>query len=284
VTDEELWRELGCPQRPARIWQKAFDYEPLHCEQLCDLRESAATPPGRRGPLDFELYLDDLTYEETQMDLLLYLLPLCLRAWSMNLLGETGWFHAYGQRFWHPWGSSNQYRTQALFDQLSGPQRQAFQRYVTDGILEAIDRSPGLQAIDRNPVLPSLDSHVPQAYCYRWIRELGSFATICPGLSMLWSKWWNLETKGRAIAALQYISCLMYEEGANLIFSQGTSGGRPPRLWDDSMDVNNRAWHPANLGFSKRCTDSHRTGVGDRQVSFALSGSPGSCHCGPDEN
>jgi hypothetical protein len=251
VTQEELWRELGCPKRPARIWQKAFDFDPLHCEQLCDLCQSAATPPGRRGPADFELYIDDLTYEETQMDLLLYLLPLCLRAWSMNFLGETAWFHTYGEMFWRPWGSINEYRTEALFDRLSAPQQQAFQRYVIDCILEAIDRSPGLQAIDRSPRLPGLERSIPQAYCDRWIREIASFATICPGLSMLWNKWWNLETQGRAIAALQYISCLMYEESANRIFGPSTpaSGGGPPRLWDDYMDVNNRAWHPANVRF-----------------------------------
>src|SRR5882762_1219255 len=70
---------------------------------------------------------------------------------------------------------------------------------------------------------------------------------------MLWNKWWILESKGRAIAALQYISCLMYEESANIIFAPwlATGGGGPPRLWDESMDVNNRAWHPANLRFLK---------------------------------
>lgn len=253
MTQEELWRELGCPKRPAQIWQKAFDYDPLHFERLCDLCQSAATPPGRLGPKDFETYIDDLTYEETQMDLLLYLLPLCLRAWSMNLLGETAWFDGYGEEFWRPWGSINEHRKEALFDQLSEAQQQAFQRYVIDGILETIDRSPGLQAIDLSPRLPSLDSEIPQGYCCRWIRELNSFATICPGWSMLWIKWWSLETKGRAVAALQYISCLMYEERANPIFapSTPTSGGGPPRLWDDSMDVDNRAWHPANLRFLK---------------------------------
>src|SRR5882762_3265878 len=97
--------------------------------------------------------------------------------------------------FWRPWGRTHSSdRTEGLFDQLSEPQQQAFQRYVIDCILQAIDRRPGL---------PSLQAAIPQAYCYRWIRELGSFATICPGLSMLWNTWWNFETKGRAIAALQ---------------------------------------------------------------------------------
>ena len=180
MTQEELWRELGCPQRPAQIWQKAFDYDTSHYERLCDLCQTGVTLPGRHGPMDFELYIDDLTYEETQMDLLLYLLPLCLRAWSMNLLGETTWFDTgyscYAERFWLPWAKINPIsskRTDGLFDLLSKPQQQAFQRYVSEIILEAIDRSPGLQ------------SAIPQAYCYRWIRELGSFATICPSLSML---------------------------------------------------------------------------------------------------
>jgi hypothetical protein len=243
VTQEELWRELGRPRRPAQIRQKPFDYEPSHYERLCDLCQTGQTPPGRDGENDLDRYIDDLTYgTETQLDLLVYLLPLCLRAWSMNLLGETAWFVYYADLFWLPWGKINVYsseRTEGLFDLLSTPQQQAFQRYVSDCILELIDRSPGLQ------------SARPQAYCYRWIRELGSFATICPGLSILWNNWWNLETDGRAIAALQYISCLMYEDSANLIFAPWTptKGGGPPCLWEDSMSVNNRAWHPNNIRF-----------------------------------
>jgi hypothetical protein len=89
------------------------------------------------------------------------------------------------------------------------------------------------------------------AGCYRWFDNLGSFATVFPGLGRLWSSWWDLSSEGRAIGALQYLSCLMYEEMSNPVFAAWTptNGGGSPELWRDSMVVNNYPWDPQNVSF-----------------------------------
>jgi hypothetical protein len=89
------------------------------------------------------------------------------------------------------------------------------------------------------------------ANCYRWFYTLASYAIIFPNLCELWASWWSASTDGRAIGVLQYLSCLMYEEGCNPIFDAWTPnrGGGPPELWEDDMFVNERPWHPENVAF-----------------------------------
>jgi hypothetical protein len=246
VTVEELRRELGNPPRPARFWQKPFDdHDPDRYEKLCQWAETDAPLPPRDRPLLLDCYLEELCYiEEIQPDLLLFLLPLLLRAWSMNLLGETWFYRSYAEQFWLAWNNRQfgPIRRASLLELLSEKQQRAFERYASDAFLGAIDRGQRLR------------SEGSGAYCYDWFYEMGSFATVCPGLEPLWREWWTLKSEGRAIGALQYLSCLMYEDDANPVFAPHTpdKGGGPPRLWADSMGgVNDQAWKPANVAFLK---------------------------------
>jgi hypothetical protein len=87
----DLWRELGRPQPPRTIWQRPFDYDPRHFHSLCRLAESYqrteqeldaewAFPSQFPDPGDLGNYAHDLSYEEEiQPDLLVFLLPVCLR-------------------------------------------------------------------------------------------------------------------------------------------------------------------------------------------------------------
>jgi hypothetical protein len=47
---------------------------------------------------------------------------------------------------------------------------------------------------------------------YRWVGARITHGVLMPDLEHLWNSWWSLDTVGRATAALQYISCLMYNE------------------------------------------------------------------------
>jgi hypothetical protein len=244
MTNQELWHELGCPQRPRKISQEQFEnYDPDRYERLCQMCETEAKLPGRDGPFDLDYYLDDLMYvKETQPDLLVFLLPLCLRAWSMNLLGETAYYANYAERFWLVWKKGPSYGAKAgapLFDFLSQKQQGAFERYVSETIIEAIDRGRRLR------------SKVHRHYCYGWIPEVASFATVRPALPQLFNPWWGLDTEGRAIGALQYISTLMYEDKRNPIFPPWTpdQGGGAPHPWADSMPFKDQPWDAANVSF-----------------------------------
>src|SRR5216684_7716999 len=48
---------------------------------------------------------------------------------------------------------------------------------------------------------------------------------LLPDVDRLWGAWWSLNTFGRAIAAVQYISCLIYPENENPVFAPRTPNG-----------------------------------------------------------
>jgi hypothetical protein len=243
MTPLELWQELGCLQRPKQFWQEQFeDYDPDRFDRLCQMCESEAGLPARVNLRDLDKYVDDLTYaKETQLDLLVFLLPLCLRAWAMSLRGEAQYYEHYAGRFWVVWNKERYYPDGAgtLFEVLSGRQQRSFERYVSETIIQAIDHGRRLQS----------DGH--QHYCYGWIGEIASFATVCPALPPLFRTWWSLDTEGRAIGALQYISTLMYEDERNPVFPPWTPdrGGGAPHLWHDSMPFKDQPWDPVNVSF-----------------------------------
>jgi hypothetical protein len=230
MTVEDLWQEFGSPKPPATIWQNPFDYDSKHLHSLCKCQAEGRSPD--QG--DMSAYALDLTYQEIQPDLLVFLLPICLRAWSMYLLGQGAVYEGSIEELW---GALN--RKPGALGLLSEKQRNAVERYFREGILMAIDAGHRLRSASSN------------AACYRWLYDIGSFASVFPRLSQLWSSWWDLNSEGRAIGALQYMSCLMYEAAANPVFAPWTplEGGGPPGLWADSMSYNKQYWDSENIIF-----------------------------------
>jgi hypothetical protein len=152
----------------------------------------------------------------------------------MHLLGQGAVYEGSVAEFW---GALN--RRPGALDLLSKKQRNAVERYFREGLLTAIDAGRRLRSAGAN------------AACYRWFYDLGSFASVFPGLCHLWLEWWNLNSEGRAIGALQYLSCLMYENESNPLFAAWTplKGGGPPGLWEDSMSYNKQRWDSENVRF-----------------------------------
>jgi hypothetical protein len=58
---------------------------------------------------------------------------------------------------------------------------------------------------------------------------------------------------GRVIAAVQYVSCLMYSENANPVFAPWThdGGGGPPCLWEFQGHLYTHRWLEPNVTFLK---------------------------------
>jgi hypothetical protein len=80
-----------------------------------------------------------------------------------------------------------------------------------------------------------------------------TYRVLRPDLGSLWTAWWSLETVGRAVAAVQYISCLMYPENENPVFAPWTpdGGGGPPCLWDSEGHSYQHCWQSPNILFVK---------------------------------
>jgi hypothetical protein len=89
---------------------------------------------------------------------------------------------------------------------------------------------------------------------FRWIGALTTHGVLLPDVDRIWKDWWTLETIGRAVAAVQYISCLMYLENENPIFAPWTpsAGGGPPSLWEFEGHLYSNRWLEPNVSFLRQ--------------------------------
>jgi len=190
--------------------------------------------PGERAEAeDLWNYVHDLLYTKIQSSLLVYLLPFCLEAWRDDLKGNYG----YGGfvEYLYPVLANRK-----IFDEhLNENQAAVVSAYMHETILEEIDDQRGLAYQGSN------------AKPYRWIRALTTYGVLRPDMASLWTAWWSIESVGRAVAANQYISSLMYPENENPVFAPWTpdNGGGPPCLWEFEGHLYDHCWQAPNIKF-----------------------------------
>jgi len=226
----EFRRAYGKVAPPDKITQEAFEGNDAHLRRLVRLKSGE-----RAKPDDLWEYMHDLRNTEIQGPLLAYLLPFCLDLWREDLRGIEG----YGGIVEHlyPVLADRQ-----IFDtHLTPKQSAAVSEFMRQTILEEIDDQHGL-AYQGSRARP-----------YRWIRALTTFGILLPNVERLWTAWWSLDTVGRAIAAVQYISCLMYSENENPVFAPWTpeGGGGPPCLSEFQGHLYSHRWLEPNVTFLK---------------------------------
>lgn len=225
---KSIFKALKTPKAPSNIWQQAFDRDPDHLYRLCSLNGKAP------NPVDLVDYSLDIHHEVIQPDLFRYLIPICLEAWYKYLFDEgKSAYTAFVEHF------SAALASRPILDEiLDRNEYEVVLDFVIDSILDRLDKEKQLAFSGFNSV-------------YKWFYALSSFAVIFPALKSLWERWWLLDTNGHAIAALQYISCLMYEENQNPIFATWTheNGGGPPELWETDGWIYDRGWKSENILF-----------------------------------
>ena len=225
-----LHRLLGVTRPPEKITQEAFEGNGRHLRRLARLR------PGEQADgSDLWEYIHDLRYTEIQGPLFAYLLPFCLQAWREDLRGIDG----YGGMIEHFYPVL---ADRHVFDShLTPKQSVVVSEFMRQTILEEIDDERGL-AFQGSRTRP-----------YRWFGALTTYGVLRPDLDRLWTAWWTLNTVGRAIAAVQYISCLMYLENENPVFAPWTPdrGGGPPCLWGFEGHLYAHRWLEPNVNFLK---------------------------------
>ena len=221
--------ELAAP--PKHITQKAHEGDPEHLKRLSKLRH------GEHADVeDLWEYTQDLLYTEIQGPLLAYLLPRCLEAWREDLRGKSG-YGGFVEQFYPVLANRH------VFDRhLTSSQTSAVSEFMRASILEEIDEQRGL-AYQGMKVRP-----------YRWINALTTYGVLLPDMDRLWNALWNVSTVGRAIAVVQYISCLMYPDDGNPIFAPWTrdGGGGPPCLWEYEGHLYENSWLEPNVSFLKQ--------------------------------
>lgn len=218
---------------PERITQKPFDSSPKHLSKLARLR------PGDRAEFaDLWEYAQDLLYSgEIQGALLQYVLPFCLKAWCDDLRGVDSAYGGFVEHFYPVLANKG------IFDEYLTPtQTMAVSEFMRASIIEEIDDQRGLTCSGSG------------ARPYRWITAVTTQGVLLSDVDQLWSAWWSIDTVGRAVAAVQYISCLMYGENDNPVFGRWTpeSGGGPPSLWEFGGHLYKHHWLKPNADFLRR--------------------------------
>lgn len=251
---EILWCGLGNPRPPEKVTQEAFDRDDAHLRRLVQLR-----PGERADATDLRKYAQDLRYTEIQDSLLVYLLPFCLQAWREDLCGISGRYGGFVEHF-YPVVADRE-----IFDvHLRPEQSAAVSEFMRQTILEEIDNQRGL-------------SHKgTKARPYRWVRALTTYGVLRPDANNLWTGWWSLDTVGRAVAAIQYISCLMYSEYENPAFAPWTpdGGGGPPCLWEFEGLLYQHQWLKPNVDFLREFLVMDRMSHALPRASERLSDQP----------
>jgi hypothetical protein len=220
----------GRPVAPAAVWQAPLDGDPGHYARLLALHE------GLPAAIDALDYAHDIAFQpKVQPDLFACLLPLCLRVWRHDLMGNHQTEHAGFVELFH----AALARRPLIADCLTVRQADAVSAFMRHALLDRIDREDSLSYAGE------------QATAYAWLFRLGSFAVIFPALEDLWRAWWRIETPGQAVAALQYASCLMYDDRANPIFAPRSPkrGGGPPALWETDGQHFDETWKLENVLF-----------------------------------
>jgi hypothetical protein len=226
------------PAPPNQITQEPFDSSPKHLNRLGRLR------PGDRAEVaDLWEYAQDLLYSgEIQGALLQYVLPFCLKAWCDDLRGADCGYGGFVEHFYPVLANTH------IFDEhLTPTQTMAVSEFMRASILEEIDEQRGL-TYSGNGARP-----------YRWITALTTHGVLLPDVDQLWSAWWSIDTVGRAVAAAQYISCLMYGVNDNPVFARWTAetGGEPPSLWEFGGHLYEHRWLEPNTRFLRRTLRPH---------------------------
>jgi hypothetical protein len=224
----KLHRALGATRPPEKITQEAFEGNDRHLRRLARLQ------PGEQADgNDLWEYIHDLRNTDIQGSLLVYLLPFCLQAWRDDLRGIDG----YGgviENFYPVLADRH------IFDLHLKPKQSAVvSEFMQQAILEEIDDQRGL-AFQGSRTRP-----------YRWFGALTTYGVLRPDVDHLWTAWWSLNTIGRGVATVQYISCLMYPENENPVFAPWTPdrGGGPPCLWEFEGHLYNHRWQDPNVNF-----------------------------------
>lgn len=207
--------------------------------------------PDTLKPDDFSGYLGYCTTGGD--DDLRFLFPPILRIWDSTLYERDSWFTQY----FH----AEVCRTDFVERALSPKLREAACAFMVRALSERIGSE---EALSVKGVSTSHD----------WFGYVASFGVFTTSIPALWSVIWESEQPGHAVALLQYLSCLIYED-SNPIFAPWTcdKGGGPPELWGFDSVGFDEAWKHENVAFMSTALTTARIGDWLRRASGLHSGS-----------
>lgn len=252
ITWQRLRAIFGHPKLVMNVTEHQFDYDDDK------LQEMGRTPHEEIDFGDLWYYHHDLAYVELQPELFAHLFPVCLMDWHRTLLANQSCSH--GDSEFH-YGII---RGDIFAKMLTSKQREEVEAVFRDSMLYRLDQERGFQYDGM---------HTP---AYGWMFRLNSLGLFSSELPALWQEWWSVGTPGRAVAALQYCSGLMYFDGENPLFERWTpdKGGGGPYLWGHDSLVHDRGWTGDNVDFIREFVTKERVTKVVQQAALALQGEP----------
>lgn len=226
ITWDRVLAIFDYPKPPQIVRQYQFDGFQEKLEEL------ARTPHHQIDFSDMWYYHHDLAYVRLQPALFAYLFPVCLMDWHQTLQNNKPCSH--GDSDFH-YGI---YQGRVFEEMITPDQLTEITFFFRDSFLERLDH----------------EREIPQTYngfaTFSWLERFNSLGAIIPDIEPLWNAWWSIDTPGRAIAAIQYCSSLMYFERENPFFAEWNGLG-PCLLSDDTLH-NTEGWLDNNIALLSR--------------------------------
>lgn len=224
VDYEGLKAAFSVLPKPQWVYGDSFeiDTDEVGVQRLVD------SNPDTLKASDFWGYVD--TCVPGCMEDMRYLLPPLLRIWeqSINQVDDAFAYHFH-----------NKLLQLGLFKKnLHGPLEPAVTSFMRRALSERIARESSLEVKGRQAT-------------HDWVGNFNAFGAFTYSFPQLWEEVWAAEQRGHAVAVLQYISALVFDEGDNPIFAewQRKGGGGPLSVRSVNFDQEGAAWLEGNMEF-----------------------------------
>lgn len=223
----DFHRDIGSPEPPAKVTQKAFDYDPTPLETL-----AARVVGDGPCPREVDEYALDLLYTPTlQPDLMAHVLPICLETWQ------------HGLRAGAPGGANEKLhaglakRRTVIAETLGPTVSDLFYAFIRQSLLARMAEETSLRHNGMN------------APPYGWFSSLASYGTLGSNVDETLEQWNKIGWVGHAVAWIQFASVLVFDGDDNPVFDPWTrdAGGGPPALWGYKSEGFEERWDDANL-------------------------------------
>jgi hypothetical protein len=191
VTAERVRALFGNPgPYHGPVWEEQFD------DSQDGLALLAQTPWDQLRHESFWEFFHDLRCVKLQPEIFNYLFPASLVMAQERLMAGLSAPDAGDSDFFNSLSSDN-WKTVCTERQIEG-----IYEILADGLLDRID------AIDSwcNFVpTPAGSPDDETAFQGNWLTRLNTYGIVLPSIEPIWTEWWSLSNRGRALAALQYI-------------------------------------------------------------------------------
>lgn len=212
VMPQMLKKAMGWPQLPLEIPAVSVDGEKGVYRRLLD-----QSRPIKLGGI--AVFWDDYHYMDLPRDLVRFVLPIALEAWTCDVLNTPGRFTGS----WHFEGIWCALADKPMYPEvLNSDEEAAMEAFLADVLLLRMAREEGL-LFDSSGASP-----------YEWVRLLGTMIWHFPVAEKIWDHWLPFAETGHAVSFVQWISTLIYSDTANPFFQPWTpmQGGGPPAIFE----------------------------------------------------